>query len=302
MRQIKKDRGYAMIYLDSLQELEKEDINADIVILKDKDEHGIYQPEKIFWKKVITSLEFGETLKSKKRKQLNKTKQQVLALGIRLKWEEDLTQNSYLKFLEKYQKVISGMQHGNLFLNENWYTEKIIDQKKKYSGIFFYQEEKFLGGAIVAFADKGFYVGYVAHDKFSYKELNLGLSPLIIDEVYRQAVERKLSFISYGRDRNLYGVMNSFELLRFKKTYGFSVFLPEEGLIKQTVFFPKKLSEINFIGCFLLLDNDKIGLHIFTDEEVEASSYCPENILSTEKSSLVELFLKHKNYLENFIK
>ena len=27
MRQIKKDRGYAMIYLDSLQELEKEDIN-----------------------------------------------------------------------------------------------------------------------------------------------------------------------------------------------------------------------------------------------------------------------------------
>ena len=28
MRQIKKDRGYAMIYLDSLQELEKEDINA----------------------------------------------------------------------------------------------------------------------------------------------------------------------------------------------------------------------------------------------------------------------------------
>lgn len=291
--------------LHSLSEGTPAILDTSALVIQEYSAHGLYHPSKICWRLSVTTEEYTAVLKSSKRRRVIRTHEKYKESGLRMEWEEELSEAGFQNFLRFYIETMSKLPKGKIHLTPEWYSHRIHELKKRFSGIHFFKGEQYYGGALIEHKEDALDICYAAYTKSSLQEMDLGLGAIVISNIYNKAKSYGYQHIGYGRDTNMYGYHLSLDLLRYKRWYGFFPTVPTDIQLfsYQTIFFLQ--SPIDPIAIFTTekKNNSNLSLILIQPqdrESVDIQAYCPEG-MSVQSMSGEILSKEHRTYIESLI-
>lgn len=132
------------------------------------------------------------------------------------------TRKDFLNWLELYHRRSDEKQF-ELFATEAWFDEKSREQRK-IEKLFIYQNGILIGGKIITISeDLVVRSAFKASIPFQFAASGNSSLGLMLDYLYlAHYSKQKVSKITGGRSRNLFGVINSIGYLCFKLRMGYS--------------------------------------------------------------------------------
>lgn len=271
---------------------------SQLVLLNGYDQHGLFHPSKILWRKPIQGSTLAENVNSNKRRRVKRTLQKAQEMHIVVEWKENIAQEDYQEFFSYYAEKMRSKETGKLILSKEWYQDRIVDKQLAFSVVRCTQDGNYIGGAIVQHKPDCLDICYVSYKKFALSELDLGLGACIIDTTIQQAQGLGYTTIGYGRDTNIYGYFHSLDLLRYKRWYGFVPKIPQNSNLyqMQTLFLAKK--EDHPVMLFTLENESSttLALTIMSNDEIEYKAYQPDGI-HTIVVPFTEVAQQHSQYI-----
>jgi len=288
-------------YLEKPGEINQAD-NLDLVLLEQNIPGLFWKANKIIWRLDINpQYPFGH-LDRKKRKKLFHNAKQADKLGIKVVLENDLKQESFIKWFEIYQKQTEEKSLGRLAISQKWLAER-QEKGEKVGGILVYQGDNMLGGLLFKkFLKKNrLSVSYRAYIRKN--GLELGIGGLL--EYYLLYFISGMGFktITRGRDTNLYGHHLSPGLFHFKRSYGFFPWINpefEDIEISSCAFISfDKFPHDNIL--FLTGEQLDLTLHIiYRDQLPDIKLYEAVSIKKVEIYTRREILDKHSQIIRSW--
>ena len=206
--------------------------------------------------------EYFSTLTKNRRKKLKKNLK--LAENVKIKIENPLTKETFLKWHELYRDKMNNKEKGKVIIGNDW-----LDKRDNICGIFAYEEDM-IGGIILKKLDSKLSISYNA-----YVDSEFSVSDLLIVEAVKYAIENEYKILSRGQDTNLYGHHLSPGLYLYKKSLGFRVVARMKAGFALTKFNNfDKFGDIIFFVSFADENMDSIEKKKKKKKEIEDDYKC----------------------------
>jgi len=199
------------------------------------------------------------------------------------------TTEFFQKFYPFYVQQISSIEGGRIALPENW-----LDlHKEKDEEVIAYTAHagETLVGGMLAFVDAKLGALHVSFLAINHE--HHGVTPGLQHQLLQDLIKRKLSWIYYGKDTNLYGLALSPGLVFNKIRFGLEPFIPEGVPIVHSFFItkPEKLP----VFCYALDEAKQLPyLYILAESSTEAfKQYASSGIDRVEVHAAQEVVNEH---------
>lgn len=186
----------------------------------------IEYPSHVRWFRKTTNNP-SEYLTGKNGKKIAASIQQLTSQNITWKLEP-LEKDFFDNFTPLYQEIIGAKQNGHVHdVYETTLGKEFIEFP--YYGLSIFEQGAYVGGTIFSVREDRVAYAYRAYQR-EWNSAQLKAQPALIAEylVAEFATQRKLRYVSHGKDRNPYGINSAIGLAIFKLSVGCRPLLTED--------------------------------------------------------------------------